>query len=86
MATDVDQGVLFIDASWSYCGTCNRMADPHQDHHGTVPPGMTSQPFRPGCGVRFTALSSHYGGQDIRAAAQRMRPDLPWQPRMLGDE
>jgi hypothetical protein len=62
------QAVLFIDASWSYCGACGQMADPHQERH-----------LR--CGARFVRLSSHVGGESIRRAAQRLRPDLPWQPR-----
>jgi len=76
---------LFIDTWLSYCGACDKMADPHQDRHRTIPPGMTTQPRRPGCGQQFTHLSSHYSGQAIRVAAQKMRPDLPWEPRMAGD-
>jgi hypothetical protein len=78
--------VLFIDSSSSYCGACGKMADPYQAQHRSVPPGPTSQPFKPGCGVQFTHVSSHYTGRDIRAAALRMRPDLKWQPRLQGDE
>lgn len=79
-------GILYIDPSWSYCGTCGQMADPYQDRHRTVPPGMTMQPVKPGCQVHFLWLSSHYTGRAIREAAQKMRPDLPWQPRMLGED
>jgi hypothetical protein len=79
------EAVLFIDQSSSYCGACGQMADPNEYRHHTIPPGPTSQPFKPGCGARFTHLSSHYTGQGIREAAQRMRPDLPWSPRMVED-
>ena len=74
---------LFIDPSWTYCGACEKMADPFQDAHRTIPPGMSRRPFKPGCGATFTGLSSHYTGQAIREAAQRMRPDLPWRPRKV---
>lgn len=71
---------LLIDPSWTYCGGCERMADPHQGRHTTVPPGMSSHPPQAGCGAVFTALSSHYGGERIATAARALRPDLPWQP------
>lgn len=78
-------GVLYIDPSSSYCGICGAAADPNQALHRTIPPGPTIQPFREGCYARFTQLSSHYTGLGIRTAAQKMRPDLPWKPRMVGD-
>jgi len=73
--------VLFIDPSASYCGACEKMADPHQASHWKIPPGPTTQPFRSGCGAPFTHLSSHYTGAAIRTAAQEIRPDLPWTSR-----
>jgi hypothetical protein len=78
--------ILYINPSQSYCGACNRAADPTLATHEIVPPGPTMAPFREGCGARFTHLSSHYAGQAIREAAQRMRPDLPWQRRAIEDD
>lgn len=69
---------LLIDPSWTYCGGCGQMADPHQDAHITVPPGMSRHEPEAGCYLTFVALSSHYRGERIAAAARALRPDLPW--------
>ena len=63
---------LYINRSDSRCGKCNRNADPIEKAH------RMSRMEGEGCGARFTSVSSHYYGDEIKRATRAMRPDLPW--------
>jgi hypothetical protein len=82
--TATDEVVLYINTSYSKCGACGNDCDPSEKQHDTVL-GYTPPPSRIGCHARYTHVSSHYMGSSIREAAEEMRPDLPWKPRMTGD-
>ena len=81
MSDETPEVVLYIDTSYSKCGACGKDCDPWEKQHTTVL-GYSPPPDRRGCGAYYTHLSSHYMGDGIRDAAQQMRPDLPWKPRM----
>lgn len=62
---------LFIDTDRSYCGACNKNADPNETHH--VMEVMQGD----GCGAEFTELSSHYMDfEGLHRSIRKMRPDL----------
>jgi hypothetical protein len=67
---------LLVNPSDSRCGTCGRPALPREATHKTAP-GYGGP--EPGCGARWTHLSSDYGGGDgLHEAARALRPDLTW--------
>jgi hypothetical protein len=69
---------LFIDRNASYCGACQRGADPKEESHETV---LSWSGPEKGCGVLYTEVASHYVGGGIEDRVREMRPDLPWSER-----
>ncbi len=72
---------LFINKSDSYCGSCGKSANPHEETHETVWgfPGLRDDKWsQKGCGVRWTAVSSEYVGLNAEQWCKEMRPDLEW--------
>jgi hypothetical protein len=61
---------LVINRFDSQCGACGGAADPYEDIHKR-PMGYMR---RPGCGARYTHVTSGY--PDLMEGAARMRPDL----------
>lgn len=68
--------LLIINRSASECAECCKGADPHEEQHDTVLSWSRNPP--PGCGARWTHVTSMYMGQDEVTAA--MRPDLVFVP------
>lgn len=75
-----DRVLLIINRSDSKCGACNTGTDPNALYHA-VQTGYGTGGL-PGCGARFTHVTSHYVG--VEEAARRMRPDLEWVPIGFG--
>jgi hypothetical protein len=75
----MEQVILYIDQSYSYCGACGKGCMPHEKTHRTM--AGYQDHGKPGCGAKYTHLSTHYLGGKIKVAAQNIRPDLPWYPR-----
>lgn len=69
--------VLVIGSWSSACGKCNGSADPYDDGHNTML-GYGDSNGRPGCGEKWTAVTSAYGDKGAIDATKRMRPDLPY--------
>lgn len=63
---------LYINRSDSRCGKCGRNADPIEKAH------RMGRMIGEGCGAKYTSVSSHYYGEDIKRVTCAMRPDLPW--------
>lgn len=75
---EVGRAVLIINRSDSKCGVCGGNALPDQQTHETCPDWRET---KPGCGVRWTHLSSYYVGME---SVKGMRPDLIWIDPMSG--
>lgn len=66
--------VLVISRSASLCTHCGRGCLPWETHHTTM--AGYADYDKPGCGAKFTAVSTNYFGLDD--AVKEMRPDLPF--------
>lgn len=64
--------VLTINRFDSRCGSCRKSCDPYEEVHER-PCGYDQHP---GCGARYTHLSSDYA--DLGPRCREMRPDLIW--------
>lgn len=71
---------LYINLFSSRCGACGNGVDPEAQTHEMVL-GAWGVPG-PGCGARFTEVSSDYAGTADRV--KQMRPDLPFVGLDLG--
>lgn len=65
---------LHIGGISSSCGFCHRGVNPYAEKHNTIL-GYGKDSGTPGCGIRFTEVTSTYGH---KKAVQEMRPDLPY--------
>lgn len=67
---------LVVSGSYSNCGFCGGHAFPDQETHETV---AGYGPPLPGCGARFTAITSDriHIDEGLRQRLAEMRPDLP---------
>ena len=67
---------LIVSGSYSNCGYCGAHAFPNQETHETV---AGYGPQLPGCGARFTAITSDriHIDEGLRQRLAEMRPDLP---------
>lgn len=73
------QNALVINNVSSRCGHCGHACDPREKEHTKIL-GYPDAPMtgKPGCGVRWTRVTSDYAGSQIQQAIQDMRPDLEW--------
>lgn len=72
-ATTSAVATLYANDDYSRCGACGQDADPREVTHLNV-----SLAIPPGCGARFTAVSSDLEmTPELRVAIAAMRPDLP---------
>lgn len=75
---------LYIDKSDSYCGGCNKGADPYEESHITLMGWAAVNDNMKGCGAVYDSVSSHYtnltegSGFGLGDRIKEMRPDLPW--------
>ena len=65
---------LVIDHSWSYCGRCGRGARPSEKTHATL--AGYGNDKGPGCGFRWTKVTTAYAGPEMERAVRDLRPDL----------
>ena len=67
------RAVLYIDTWSSECGNCGKSCDPDEKTHSKIY-GYGADNGKPGCGIRWKYLASHYTGMDEQL--KQMRPDL----------
>lgn len=65
---------LIVSRSYSTCGTCRRQTLPDAETHDTVSGYGGGQP---GCGARFTAVTSDQADEYSKRQCTALRPDLP---------
>lgn len=70
---------LVVSRSYSSCAACRQQTLPSATIHDIISGWGGGDP---GCGARFTAITSDYGSADgmdayMRAILAEMRPDLP---------
>lgn len=70
--------ILFINRNDSKCGVCGKGALPYEKTHATIAAYNQTENGKPGCGAEWTHISSYYGGDGIKLASMKLRPDLIW--------
>lgn len=68
---EMNESTLHVGGWSSRCGACGKSCDPHSETHDVVL-GYGPERGSPGCGARWTQVSSDYG-MDL----SDFRPDLP---------
>lgn len=74
---ELPESTLIIGRFSSECNNCGRQVLPDSETHEEIS-GWGGP--APGCGVRFTHVTTEYVGTGIDEASMAMRPDLTWIP------